>query len=266
LIRGRFARRRRLIAALAALPAAVVAMGPAGAQPTSRLTVDGTELVLTTADGRERRSRELVGAVLTLSEGGASRRVRIDAVERDSSQPDVWLHRVAAQDPATGAWGEYCAPDPQGRRLAIALASGGSGQFQLTCTAGAVAKCIRMGYLPWRTAPSGASLAAHHAACVHLLRADYCGDDRPATRDGTLVDVFDREGIQRPEADPALAFEAAWSPHGAVCVARTRIPELLSLEQLLARCPRLRGSTGAACTADPAPPDALLFNRSRPLP
>jgi hypothetical protein len=45
----------------------------------------------------------------------------------------------------------------------------------------------------------------------------YGGDGVGHTRDGTVIDPFDRLGIQRPEPDPrgrALEFEAAWGPDG----------------------------------------------------
>lgn len=107
-----------------------------------------------------------------------------------------------------------------------------------------------------------ASLWEYHQACVRAIRADYGGDGTGHTRDGTLVDIADRLGIQRPEPDPpgrALQFEAAWGPDGAVCVRRTRIPELLSTEQLLAVYPRLAANSGQKCSeATPA----LIWNKS----
>jgi hypothetical protein len=108
-----------------------------------------------------------------------------------------------------------------------------------------------------------------HQACVRLLRADYCGDGEAATRDSTPVNVFDRLGVQAPDpgAAAAMAFEAAWGPDGAVCVARTRVPEVLTLDALAARCPRLRGRLGPRDCPEPAgdappPGGALLLNRS----
>ncbi len=65
-----------------------------------------------------------------------------------------------------------------------------------------------------------------------MVTADYGGDGISHTRDGTLIDFSDRLGLQRPQRGPswhALSFEAAWGPDGAVCVRRTRIPELLSV-------------------------------------
>jgi hypothetical protein len=98
-----------------------------------------------------------------------------------------------------------------------------------------------------------------------MVRADYGGDDRPATRDGTVIDAYDRFGIQMPEATDAMPFEAAWGRNGAVCVAHPRIAENVSLDELGRRYPILRGGLGPeACTEEAMRhrPDVLLFNRS----
>jgi hypothetical protein len=72
-----------------------------------------------------------------------------------------------------------------------------------------------------------------------MIRADYCGDGTPHTRDGTLMDLYDKAGINRDEPGPGMEFEAAWGPLGAVCVRRVRIPAIYSLDALRAACPRL---------------------------
>jgi hypothetical protein len=51
-----------------------------------------------------------------------------------------------------------------------------------------------------------------------------------------------------------MTFEA-----GAVCVRRTRLPDVLDSVTLAAQCPRLERSIGETC--DEATP-GLLFNRS----
>jgi hypothetical protein len=59
-------------------------------------------------------------------------------------------------------------------------------------------------------------------------------------------------------------IDAAWTPDGAVCVARPRMAALASLSDLVARYPRLATRTGAACTMARAVRDgAILFDRSR---
>jgi len=138
------------------------------------------------------------------------------------------------------------------------------GGFSFTCTSGAEGKCILLGYRPWEHR-DGVPMRELHRACVHMIRADYGGDDRPTTRNGTLIDVYDRFGIQVPAADPALTFEAGWSPEGAICVAHPRIAAHVSLADLAARYPRLAGRLGPQACSDAAAradPRAILFNRS----
>lgn len=100
---------------------------------------------------------------------------------------------------------------------------------------------MRWGYLPWEKGPGGEDMTPFHAACVRMARADYCGDSVPHTKQGTSIDNYDDLGIETRGArnDASYVFEAGWSAQGAVCVARTRWPDLVTLEQLKAQCPRL---------------------------
>jgi hypothetical protein len=95
-----------------------------------------------------------------------------------------------------------------------------------------------------------------------MMRGDYCGDGRAFTRDGTLIDIYDRIGIQKSDQDPSMSFEAAWGPNGAICVARTRLPDLIDLAGLARTCPRLSSRLGPAACND-AERDGLVMNRSR---
>jgi hypothetical protein len=134
----------------------------------------------------------------------------------------------------------------------------------LSCTSGARAKCVRFGYAP--TGPGdGAARRERYDACVRMVRADYCGDGEAHTVNGTLIDIYDRDGIQVSDGGPELRFEAGWTAAGAVCVAHPRIAAQGDLDALLARCPRLREApNGAACTEQAAErAGAVLFNRSR---
>jgi hypothetical protein len=142
------------------------------------------------------------------------------------------------------------------------LSPGAAGDFELVCTSGAQGKCLRFGYAPWRATPDGRPMRDWYNACVRMLRADYCGDGRPHTRDGTLVDLYDRIGVQKPDTDALSRFEAAWGPGGAVCVARTRIPDIIDLDGLARACPRLAPRLGPQACDDSAP-GGLVFNRSR---
>jgi hypothetical protein len=112
-----------------------------------------------------------------------------------------------------------------------------------------------------------------------MARADYCGNGRSHTHEGTVLDMYDRLGVSERTTvavagfDPARAsFEAAWGPDGATCLARTR--DGRALETILQECPN-RFRTGAVaelgqgdrCTvqrADVSPGTALLRNLSYP--
>ena len=184
-------------------------------------------------------------------------------MQQDRKDPagEITLYAFSVEDAATGGWRNLCGPDPYGERWGFPLAKDGGGSFGITCTSGALGKCMRFGYKPWHAARGGVAMRDLYDACVHMVRADYCGDGTPHTRNGTPIDIYDRFGIQKDEPKPGMTFEAAWGPKGAVCVARTRIPDVATLDQVLAACPRLRSApTGAACSDAVA--GALLFNKS----
>ena len=247
------------------LAVSLAATLPAGAVAQSHLAVEGTEFVLTLADGRTLRSADLKGATLKMRAEAGVRDVTIESVEEDPQAVGgrVLLHHFVTSD-AGGKAADLCRPDAEGRSLGFPVPDGRGG-FELTCTSGAVGKCIRWGYRPWEERPGGAPLKALHRACVHMVRADYGGDGSTATRDGTLVYVCDRFGVRPCERNAPLAFEAAWGEHGATCVARPRVSDRLSLDALGKRYPRLKSGLGPAlCTEGRAASDpaALLYNRS----
>jgi ADYC domain-containing protein len=126
------------------------------------------------------------------------------------------------------------------------------------CDDGVIAKCVAWGYAPWTTD------AEVHQACTRLARADYCGDGISWTLDGTIIDAYDRIGIQDPVPDAKFHFEAAWDTQGAVCVSRTRYDvrdesDRAVLPSCLAALP--------VCDSidDAATGDAVLANRSIPV-
>ena len=262
---------RRIAAFLLGLAVAGVPGGsppPAAAQTAvAEIAVERTGFTVRLADGRQLSGPALVGRELVVAVGGEGpMAVRIDAVEPDprDRSGETTLYALSVADARTGARRSLCSPDPYGERwgfpLAAAYGADGRaiGPFALTCTAGAQAKCIRFGYRPWH-----AAMVDLHAACVRMVRADYCGDGTPHTRNGTRISLWDRRGILAAgDPWPGLSFEAAWSPEGAVCIARTRIPDVATLDQVLAECPRLRSArNGSACTESSAP-GAILFNKS----
>lgn len=106
-----------------------------------------------------------------------------------------------------------------------------------------------------------------HAACVRMVRADYCGDGKAHTKARTTIDSYDDNGIQTRGLanDASYVFEAGWTEQGAVCVNHTRWADLLTREQLLEQCPSL----AKIPRCDEARARALgarMFNTSRLLP
>jgi hypothetical protein len=243
--------------------------------------VQGTVFRVRLTSGRELSGAELVGATLSLveAEHAAPRKVLIESAVIDPLDPDheTLLYHFLAVDPATQQKEELCGPNPDGERWGFPVRGQWDAEgrhisdagYTLTCSDGAQGKCVRFGYKPWKTLANGTKLDAYHQACVRLVTANYCGDRR-TTRDGMLIDIYDPIGIQEPDpkADAAgVRFEAAWSPAGALCVAHTRVPENITLEQLAKQCPRLVGHLGdEACTeaiAGHLPGPVLMYNRSR---
>lgn len=257
-----------LIAVLVTL--ALAACSPKAPTPSAQLDVEGSAFVLTLADGSTLRAAELTGAVVQFADAdGVLRPLRLSAIEEDPEQPALWRHDFEMADDE-GQWHSVCEPDIEGATwgFPVALPEGHPGweaRITLTCASGAVAKCARFGYTPWGSDADRASRVELHAACVHMVRADYCADDAAWTRDGTAIDIYDDLGIQVSDGDAAdgFAFEAGWTPQGAVCVAQTRWPDLLDRAELLQRCPRL--AELAECDETTArAAGAQLFNRSLP--
>ena len=265
--------KRHVVAGIAALGwvLALSWLTPAAAQPSiAKIEVLGTAFHVTLSDGSVKQGTELAGAVLIFNIDGKPVRIRIAAVMPDANDNAVMLHDFRIDGTDT----PFCSPDPYGKQLGFPLAgrtaSDGRfienrpGVFELVCTSGAQGKCVRFGYRPWDRTPDGRPMRDFYNACVRMVRADYCGDGRAWTRDGTIIDMWDDQGIQKPDSqnDPTFSFEAGWKPEGAVCVAHTRIPENITLDKLKTSCPRL--ATMPTCDeASARTAGASLFNRSR---
>jgi hypothetical protein len=242
-----------------------------------KLRVVGTEFHITTADGQVLVGSDLIGAVLMVGDAtGHQLPVRIEAVRPDPKDPsgETMVYTFAVEDPLTGAWHNPCTPDADGLAMGFPLSGiwtptgehlHSEDAFSLTCTSGASAKCVRMGYKPWKTAQDGTPLWGYHQACVRMVRADYCGNGTPHTREGVQINVYDRLDIQMADPAPTMTFEAAWGPDGAVCVHKVRVPEAASLDALVHACPqRLAGRIGADCTEEAAlrSDETLILNAS----
>ncbi len=286
---GRWAGRRQLAGRLRAaflvitLATTLHAWSAPATDRIQAVDVVGTRFHITLASGKVLAGQDLQGATLSLKLPGHDRpsQIRLDNIRPAAKDEDVLLHEMSVLDSGSGRVTPLCAADANGERWSFPLQGqwSESGErvsdkgLTLVCAAGgALGKCVGWGYKPWATLPDGSSLAAYHQACVRMVRADYCGNGLATTRDGMMVDVADRAGVLRFDdagaAASGLAFEAAWTPSGALCVARTRVPENISLDGLARTCPGLKGHLGTEhCVESSALQGgygaALLFSRVR---
>ena len=208
-------------------------------------------------------------------------RYRIAGVERDGSSntmpqysdnSDSWLYSVVyteADKQAPGQWHDACGIAAKGQAKGLFVTgqwsdNGGfiSGGYTFSCTDGVVAKCVRnWGYKPWKSllSPAGATVAMLplFQACVRAARADYCGDGISHTRDGTLVDLFDRHGFNVREPGSGLLQESGFDTHGATWVARPRWPtgaeeRSTASETALPGCRKPRAAPATPGSPEPA--------------
>lgn len=158
---------------------------------------------------------------------------------------NAFLHEVKVRQ--SDGWRPLCGADETGAPVeAVALGGhwdhregvvGGGAKiddpatFTFACLGRVAAKCVEMGYMPWRRA-----LVCHagegcevqdighlHQACTRMLRGDYCGDGTAHTIDGMSVNVYDGFAIREDSED--WEVEAEWTTEGARCVSRTRMEE-----------------------------------------
>ena len=98
-------------------------------------------------------------------------------------------------------------------------------RLTFACRDGVAAKCQDWGYSSWNP-----ERAAYFQACTQMARADYCGNGRSRTVDGTMINYLDlhREPLGYLKAREGFVPEAVWGPgsvekpSAAMCVSRTR--------------------------------------------
>lgn len=206
-----------------------------GIDPTG-LSATGTPIAIS-GNGSPLSGSEIVGSTWTgIVSDGSTLAIRVDqAVQGTGANSDVWSYAMSVS--IGGSWQPLCrnsAGDPvlvdsvSGTwNIAQGVPGGGSytpnsSQFTLACRGSSIAKCVELGYKPWR------GDSPELAACVRALRADYCGDGTPYTVDGTLVNLFDDAGVRIDAID--WVPEAEWTPDGARCISKkteTRFNEVL---------------------------------------
>lgn len=218
-----------------------------GQKKTLRLV--GTEF----APGQSNQpwKQSVVGAEFKATlDDGAPITLRIDYVLPGMSLNMLDANRYAVSYRTATGWTSLCGNDSIGfPRYALPLsgrwdytegtATGGSHidddrVFTFACEGYVLEKCVEAGYKPWASGyacdgprkPDGSnctqvSLAPFHQACTRSLRADYCGDGRSYTVDGTLVNLYDNLGLRKDTEN--WAFEAEWRGDGARCVVSERL-------------------------------------------
>lgn len=222
------------------------------------------------------KGKSLIGTILTASDDqGRPLTLKIAAVELDNQDRDrdLYLYTVLHQNFRSSQWQNLCQSDRKGIAKAIPLAGQWDQQgnhidnqeITFACTNSVLAKCVLLGYKPWKTV-NGQSLRPYHQACTRMLRADYCGNGKAHTQEGTPIDVYDRLQIQQPTLNSGMTFEAAWNPDGVVWLSRTRYPH--TLKQLQQDCPeKLKTILHSGQSLTPGKElqltNALLFNQSR---
>ncbi len=194
-------------------------------------------------------------------------RLRIDAAKPDPADPvgEITLYRFS-EIGADGTVTPYCQGESGGFGFPIAgswIAGDhirAPGQVSVVCLGTAAARCVDLGYRPWRKGPGGADLWDYHSACVRALRADYCGTGRSHEDGKDPVALYDRLGIQPLRASAGMSFEAAWGADGASCVNHTRSPARMTLKDLRTECANFpKARLGSSCDErDPA----LIFTKS----
>lgn len=199
--------------------------GPAAAKDTA--VADGARLagseLIVTVKGKVLRGDALKGAIFTSTlAAGETVRFRIDRYVPPPAGGDAHQYVVSVAG-ATDSWEPFCggadvATVPLKGVWNDAGARQPSKEFTFGCVNGALGKCVVWGYRPW----ASKAAADLHQACTRLVRADYCGTGESFTRDGTEINVVDSLGIQEDDLD--WEIEAEWTPRGARCVSRPRIP------------------------------------------
>ncbi|HEY8207944.1 MAG TPA: ADYC domain-containing protein [Myxococcaceae bacterium] len=194
----------------------------------------------------------VVGSVLRGVDGdGQQTEVAICGAEPSREDPRMVWYQIQAWNPVARQWENPCAAagdvvSPRAMAMAGTWDEAGGHhdeprRMTFACETGALSKCALWGYAPWASR-DGRSLADAHQACTRMVRADYCGNGQSHTSEGTMIDYYDPLGINQRTTvasqggNPAEAsFEAAWTPDGAGCLARTR--DGRALESILRECP-----------------------------
>lgn len=227
------------------------------------LTLNGSKLEYIAWDGSQLKAKilgsdqilsgqDVAGITVTvqISQGQpSSYSIKIESAKQDTAFPDVWEYQLSYKSNTDPAYQPVCVSTRTGAAEPGIFLLGSSwdettgnredsdSSATFACVDGVIAKCVHTGYRPWASAStcrrdgkkkncSQVSLKDHHQACTRMLRADYCGDGKPWTLDGTVLDIFDYLEPPVQLREEAWTFEARWLPTGAMCLSKQRHPEL----------------------------------------
>ncbi len=251
------------------------------------VTLAGANLHAFSPLGAQLEGTDLIGATLTgHTDSGSAVTLRINDIE-ESSDHEVYFYTVAYQSGAQ--WTSICGYDEEGAIPAIPLqgtwdssagtATGGdhidsSSVITFACVGSTLAKCVDLGYQPWKTVKECTSkvscqtrsLRPFHQACTRMLRADYCGDGTPHTVSNVPVNMWDNFKVQKQaHVGDDWKLEAEWTSEGAVCINELRYdPDSATSDYVAERCPG-RLSASFSCFGD----DSTFFTAygyTTPLP
>ena len=242
------------------------------------ISYNGTSLTATRADvGVEVDSTAFTGVDMNgvLTNGGALA-MRIQSVTWNSVAGQ-YLYTVKYYNDDSHSWEWMCGTDAGGVPIAAMPILKAyvhpnydldpiQNRFTFGCVNAAVAKCALWGYQPWNTSKLDSynsdyrfrDLGLWHQTCQRLVRADYCGNGVPHTRNGTPIDVYDEVGIQAPDNVGGNTVEADWRPDGAYCIKHTRwgtadstvTPGETDLQYIQRVCPSRLAANDASCSND----------------
>ncbi len=236
------------------------------------LLLDSDSFKLITGDGSPVEGIELQGM------GAKTTKLRITSPLDTTTSTGghdsviVSLYTVKAETtPGSGRFDNICgsgvkAIAVQGRYDDHGTRVLGSDDLTFACPNSAIYKCaVDLAYWPW------GDRARYHQACTRMIRADYCGNGKPFTIDGILINVEDDFRIQKYDTMTPGTWtdEAAWSETGAVCMSHKRLTSSVGLPLVcsMAGYPHVKKCLEDYCSPPECEiataPGALLRNKSQ---
>ncbi len=190
-------------------------------------SLNGTTISATSTTAPPMSGSGMVGSTWTgYSSNGTTVKLRVDsAAQGTAPNADLWFYAMSYQTAA--GWSPLCGLDASNQPIKAVTVAGewvvagpdtahystSTNKFTFACRGKAIAKCVELGYKTFK------GYTSQLQACVRLLRADYCGTGTSYTVDGTMLNLYDRVGVQLDTN--AWNPEAEWLISGARCINNT---------------------------------------------